>query len=460
VQPRLLAAELRQQTRLALPIALTYLGQHVMGAVDIALLGRYSEAALAGSGIGNGLLFAITVFGMGAVMGLDTVIPQAVGAGEPARARRLLWHGLRVAVLVGLPLVAAIAAMPLVLRPAGVSAEVAREATAYIWWRLPGIVPVLMFSAMRCYLQAVSITRPLLIAMIVGNVVNAGLDLLLIFGDPGLVSVGLPEIGLPPLGSAGAAIATSVVFLTELSVAALAVRRTPVEAPPAGVEPPAAPDEARRAVRTILRLGVPTGLQLSAEVGAFALTALLAARLGTVPGAAHQVALALASFTFSGALGIGAATAVRVGHAVGRGDAAATRLAGSAGLVASTAYMSGCALAFVALSTQLARLITDDVDVIAAAAPLVQIAAVFQISDGAQAVGAGALRGLGDTRAAFVGNLLGHYAVGVPVSVGLAFAAGWGAPGLWWGLSAGLTAVGIGLWARFFRRVRRGVARA
>jgi MATE family multidrug resistance protein len=154
-------------------------------------------------------------------------------------------------------------------------------------------------------------------------------------------------------------------------------------------------------------------------------------------------------------VGVGSATSVRVGHAVGAGDFALARRRGMLGLALGLSVMSGFALVFVVAPAALAAMFTDDAAVIAATIPLLQIAAVFQLSDGTQAIGAGALRGLGDTRATLIGNLIGHYGIGLAISLSLAFAANLGAPGLWWGLSAGLTATAIYLIARFLAGTNR-----
>jgi MATE family multidrug resistance protein len=436
--------ELREQWQLSVPLALGHLAQHLMGLVDTALLGRYSDTALAGAGIGNSLTFAITVFGLGAVMGLDTLIPQALGAGEDGRARRLLDQGAWLAVLVGLPLTAIAAAMPLLLPVAGVEAEVADQAAIYLWWRLPAIIPFLVFVALRSYLQALGLTRPIVLSMVIGNIVNVGADLTLIFG--------VDSLGIPALGATGAAVATSVVSLATMLVLVAVVRaaNTPDQLGP--------PDPTMR--RRIFGLGWPVGSQLVVEVGIFALASVGAGRLGTVPAGAHQVALTLISFTFAVAIGIGAATSVRVGRAVGRADPPATRRAGLTGLGFGAGFMTLTALLFLLVPAELARLFTDDGAVIAAAVPLIRIGAVFQLSDGAQAIAAGALRGAGDTRSPLWGNVVGHYAIGVPVMLGLAFAADYGAPGLWWGLSAGLTATAVILIARFLFISARPIERA
>jgi MATE family multidrug resistance protein len=425
----------------------------MMSLVDTAILGRYHPDALAGAGIGHGLTFAFLCIGLGVVLGLDPLIAQAVGAKEHGRTPAILRDGLSVAVRAGALITLVLCAAPLALGLAGVEEPVADEARVYVYARALGTVPFLFQIAFRSFLQAHGHTTPLIVAVVVGNVVNAFLDWVLVFGDAGLREFGLPAVGLPALGSIGAAIATSTVTIGTVvyyARAAAAITRTlPVPATP----PP-------RATRDVVRIGMPIGLQLFAEVAAFALAALLAGRLGATPAAAHQVALQLASVPFSVTIGIGAAAAVRVGLAIGAGDHAAARRAGLVSLGLGAAVMSASAALFVVAAAPLAGVFTDRHAVIAAAIPLVQIAAVFQLSDGAQAVAAGALRGAGDTRAAFVANLFGHYLFGLPVALVLAFAFDQGAPGLWWGLSAGLTGTAAALIARFLWLTARPIARA
>jgi len=427
----------------------------MMGLVDTAILGRYHPDALAGAGIGNALTFAIMCIGMGVVLGLDPLIAQALGAGEAARTPALVRDGVRVALRWGLALTLVLVATPLVLGLAGVEPAVADEARIYVYARALGVAPFLCQVALRAFLQAHGRTTPLIVAVLVGNVINALLDWVLVFGDAGLADLGLPGVGLPALGAIGAAAATTLVTLATVALYARTVRMIVAElgeTHPAVAPPPA--------TREIVRIGLPIGLQLLAEVAAFALVAVLAGRLGGTPAAAHQVAIQLASVSFSITVGIGSAAAVRVGLCVGQGDHRAARHAGLVSLGLAAAVMVTSALVFVLAAGPLAAIFTDRHAVVAAAIPLVQIAAVFQLSDGAQAVAAGALRGAGDTRAAFVANLIGHYAVGIPVALGLGFVVGMGAPGLWWGLSAGLTGTAVVLIARFVWLTARPIARA
>jgi len=433
-------SELAQLIRLAIPLVAQQIGAQLMGTVDALLLGRYSGTAIAAAGIGNNLLFAIMSVGMGIVLGLDSVVPRAIGARREEDARRYLDAGLRLALIVGAIGAVVVLASPLVLLLTDVDPAVAREVRLYVHVRALGVVPFLLSIAYRSYLAAHGVTRPLVLSVIAGNIVNAALDLPLIFG--------LPAIGLPALGTPGAALSTLGVQLVICAIYASAARQLDGGRP--------RPRSTAQDLREVLGYGGPVGGQLFAEVGIFGVATVLAAHLGTRPAAAHAIALNLASFTFSMAVGIGSATSVRVGRAVGAEDLALARRRGMIGLALGLGVMACFAAAFVAAPGPIAGGFTDDSTVVAAAVPLLQLAALFQLSDGVQAIASGALRGLGRTRATLVGNLVGHYAVGLPISLGLTFGATLGAPGLWWGLSAGLTVTAAYLMARFLAATRPG----
>ena len=442
--------ELRRLFRLAVPLAAAQAGTQLMTLVDIAVLGRLGARELAAAGLGNAVFFALSIFGMGVVFGVDPMISQAVGAGDRLRARALLWQGiwlaLGVTVLITIPMVLA----PLVLPRAGVQPELIAPTTTYLLIRAIGVAPFLLFLVLRSYLQALGITRPMLVAMIVANVFNLAADILFVFGGRVLPEWTGPLRGFPALGIAGAAIATVLGAVLQLAILVSAARK---------IRPP---DAVRHGWNTsdvlqAFRVGLPTGLQLGAEVGIFALVGVLAGRLGTMELAAHQLTLGLASFTYTVALGVAAAGSVRVGLAIGARDAVGTRLAGHAAFIGGTAVMAIAALAFALFPAQIAQIISDQPDVIAASIPLLVVAAWFQLSDGVQAVGAGVLRGAGDTRFAFVANLLGHWLIGLPTALYLGFMRDMGIVGMWWGLCAGLTVVAVLLFLRFEQRSRVGI---
>ena len=169
----------------------------------------------------------------------------------------------------------------------------------------------------------------------------------------------------------------------------------------------------------------------------------------------RNLCAAFASFSFSLAIGIGAATSTQVGYAFGASNPLGVRRAGNIGLTLGGVVMAVCALVFVVVPEPLVALFTDDSAVRAATIPLLRIAAIFQLSDGAQAIVGGALRGLGDTRATLIANLIGHYGVGLGVALTLAFGFDLGVAGLWWGLSAGLTVTAVALYIRFVNTTNR-----
>lgn len=443
---------MRELLRLAGPLVVAFAGTQLMSVVDTAMVGRLGAAALSGIAIGGGLFMAGAMVGLGCVLGSDPLVSQALGAREASRARGVMRDGVHVALLVGVPLSLVLLAMAFGLELLGVPADVATAAKRYLLGRTPNLLPFLVFAALRAYLQARGIGRPIVLAMVSANVVNVVANALLIFGDGSLEFFGLPGIGLPALGVLGAGIASSFAALGSLVAVWLGVRTVSREDGPV----PRCEEDFRR---RILTLGFPIGLTLLAEVGAFAITSVLAGRIGAVAGAGHQVAITIASFSFTVTLGIGAATTVLVGRAVGRGDTPGAREAGFSGLRASTIFMAFSAVVFVVFAEPLARMLSDQPDVVGGAVPLVYLAAVFQISDGAQAVAAGALRGVGDTKFIQHANVIGHYVLGLPVAALLAFAADLGAPGLWTGLCIGLTAVALALILRFHRLSSRTLAR-
>jgi multidrug resistance protein, MATE family len=432
--------ELRELIRLAMPLAAAQAGTNLMGLVDVAVLGRLGARELAGSGLANAIFFAFSVLGMGMVMGVDPLIAQAIGAGNRARARHVLWQGIWLTLMVSGVLTLILIAAILLLPHIGAQAELVGPARIYLLIRLTSLVPHLLYFVMRAYLQALGITRPLLVSMIVANFVNLGLDILLVFGAG----------PIPPMGVAGAALATVICTTLQLAWVGVAAFRVQVHG---AVDHRWNTPEIARA----FRVGFPLGLQMGAEVGVFALVGVLASRLGTLHLAAHQLAISLASFTFCVALGVASAGSVRVGRAIGARDAYATRVAGHVAFAVGAIVMGLSGLSFALFPRAIARLVTNQENVIAAALPLMLVAAVFQLSDGVQAVGAGVLRGAGDTKYAFYANVFGHWAVGFPIALLLGFGMDLGIVGLWWGLCAGLTVVAVLLYLRFEKLSRDAI---
>jgi MATE family, multidrug efflux pump len=400
-----------------------------MGVTDTIMVGRLSPVALAAAALGNLYFFIAGIFGQGTLMALDPVISQAVGANDDEAISRALQRGILVALM--LTLVTCVTFLPVawVLHLLRQPAEVVPDAALYVRIAIPGVFPFYAFVVFRQSLQAMHRVAPVLWTVLIANLLNAALNWVFIYG----------HLGSAPLGVAGSSLATSIsrwvmaVLLLALAGPQVYSRLRPWR-PESG---------ALRPLMRMLRIGLPIGTQYLLEYGAFAAAALLMGVLGTTQMAAHQIAINLASFTFMVPLGVSTATAVLVGHAIGAGDESRARRSAIAGIACGTAFMCLSALLFLLFPALFARAYTADGVVIALAAALIPIAGVFQVFDGIQAVAAGVLRGIGDTHAPAIINVVGFWLIGLPVSWVLAFRRGGGAIGLWWGIVVGLAAVAI-----------------
>ncbi|WP_129573527.1 MULTISPECIES: MATE family efflux transporter [Sorangium] len=445
-------SELRALARLALPIAVAQAGLVAMTLVDVAIVGRVSVNELASCAMGRTLVHTCNALGIGVSAAVDPLASQAIGAGRPGQAWAALRATLRASLLVSVVAFGAALAATFALVPMGVDPGLVPGVRRYIVGHALWIFLWPVFLAGKSFLQAHGATRPALVAVVAANAVNLVACNLMVRGDEALRWVGLPPLGLPQLGALGAGLAASLASAVLSSIVLVAARRR--RAAPRRDQA----DEGAVPVAVIYRLGVPIGLQLVAEVGVFGMTALLAGRLGATVVSAHQIAIGLASFAFMGAIGVGGATAVRVGHAVGAGRSPLRP--GVLGVLLGAGVMCVSASTYAAFPRALIGAFTPDADVLAIGVPLLRIAALFQLFDGVQAVAAGALRGAGDVRFPFWANLGAHWAFGLPLSIGLAFGLDLGVRGLWFGLTAGLIAVAGVLSMRFVRLARAPVARA
>jgi MATE family multidrug resistance protein len=418
-----------EMARLALPIVLVNVGMQGQGLVDAIMLGRVSSADLAAGGLGNFYFFGIAIIGIGILMALDPVIAQGVGAKDEGQIARGVQRGvlmtLVVAIIVSLLFLLAGPVLGLLRQPP----EVVPLASAYVRYSIPGMLPFFTFNMLRQTLQAFHRVAPVVWGVAVGNVVNVFLNWVLIYGN----------LGFEARGVVGSSIATSVsrwiMALVVLVVAWPVLRPYLTQWRP----------ESRHVAPLLrmFRLGLPVGLQFLAEAGAFGLTTVMTGWMGTTVLAGHEIALSLASMTFMVPMGVAAAAAVMVGHAIGRGDMAASRRDAVAALVVGVGFMAVCAVVFALIPEALAGLYTRDAATFALAATLIPVAAVFQVFDGTQVVSASILRGAGDTRVPAVLHGMSFWALGIPLGAVLAFEFDYGAIGLWWGLSAGLAAAAV-----------------
>jgi MATE family multidrug resistance protein len=437
-----LKQEFRPMATLAAPVVVAEVGWVAMGLVDTLMVGPLGPEAIGAVGIGSAVFMGVVIFAMGVLLGLDTLVSHAYGAGRVEECHRWLAHGAVLSLVVAVPITGLLLLLSSLLGGWGLDPRVLHLTRPYLDIVVWSVLPLLFYATFRRYLQGMGVVRPIMIALVTANVTNVVVNWVLIYG----------KFGAPALGVEGAAWATvlSRVSMAAYLFGAIALREHGRR--PGLFETPLAIELAW--MRRLLRLGVPAATQITLEVGVFAASTALAGRLAPVALAAHQIAIHIAALSFMVPLGISSAGAVRVGHAVGRRDAAAAGRAGWTALILGTGFMAATAAAFILMPRLLIGAFSRDDGVLQLGVSLLAVAAVFQLFDGIQGVATGILRGLGETRTPMLWNLVGHWFVGLPSGYALCFVWDRGVIGLWWGLSAGLIICGVALLVVWARRIR------
>jgi len=440
--------ELGPLLRVAAPLIVSQLSQVAMGFTDTVMAGRLGATELAAIGIGASLWLPVYIGCLGLLMPVSPFTARLWGArrlqGIGALFRQGLWLAAGLA-LFAVPLTRLAGGVPgwLGLDPA-LGPPVAEYLDA-VAWGMPGAC---LYLAGRFVVEGRGDTRPIMLVQLFGLALNVVLDWCLMFG----------RLGAPALGVAGAGWATATVFWIDAALILWYLARAPELGPArlyATLEPPVAAELGR-----ILRLGVPIAVAALLELGLFLAVALLMGRIGRLAAAAHQVALNYAALMFMIPLGLSLAITVRVGQAMGRGDAEGARRIAVAGMGLSVILASLSAAVMLLVPGPIVRLYTGDEAVANLAVKLLGVAAAFQLADGLQVCAVGALRGLHDTAWPMALTFTAYWLLGFPLAVMLGFAGGLGPVGLWWGLVAGLSLAAVLLIGRFRILVRRELARA
>jgi multidrug resistance protein, MATE family len=442
--PKALVTEIRAIARLAFPVVVAQLGMMMLGVVDVAMVGRVDESAMAAVAAGHTFCFALMIFAIGVVMVLDPVVAQAWGAREGDAVSHAFWRGVVLAGMLSVVIGVALYFGKPVMRMLFGDTPLVDVAHDYAVWIVPGLPAYYLFNVVRQVLQAMSVVRPIVLATVLGNVANVAFNYAFIFG----------ELGAPEMGAPGSAVSTSLcryVMLGTLLFAAWPVLKNVIRRPDRAVFAP-------RPYLPLVVKGSQIGIQTALEVWLFNVVGILMVRMGEVEIAGHQVALNLASVSFMVPFGIGAAAATRVGNAVGRGDTQGARVAALGSLVLGGAVMLVSAALFIVIPGPLAAAYTDQPAVIAMAVALLPIAAIFQVFDGVQAVGCGVLRGVADTKVAAIINFVGFWVIGLPICIELGHTRGHGPVGLWWGLTIALAVVAVMLVVRIHYKVGRATS--
>jgi len=445
-------SELLPLLRIAGPVILAEVGWMSMGIVDTIMVGPLGPAAIGAAGMGSSVFTAIAIFGMGLMLGLDTFVSQSYGAGDTSACRRWLHSGVWLALLTAPFVMGLTWLLWLTLGWWGLHPEIRPLVGGYLRVISFGALPLLLYAAYRRYLQGTHVVRPIMVALVSANLVNAGANWVLIYG----------HLGMPALGVEGAAWATTIARIYMAAFLFIAIQREhrrPFDC--AQGKPfddgqgkrvdhphlPFAPDVPR--LRELVRLGFPAASQVTLEVGVFAAATALVGRLEPVSSGSHQIALNIASLAFMVPLGLASSSAVRVGHAVGAGDLRRAVRAGWTALATGGVLMAMIGIVLFVWPATLLAVFTTDTRIVDIGVTLLAIAAAFQLFDGTQAVATGVLRGIGETRMPMIVNVVGHWVFGLPVGYALCFHFAWGVAGLWVGLSIGLVlsaVVLVGVW--------------
>lgn len=433
--------------RLAVPLALTELGWLSMAFVDTVMVGRLPQSAVAigAVSLGSTLFYTIGIFGSGIMLGLDTLIAQAYGAGKLEECHRTLWNALYLAVFLSPILMALVLACVPLFPHFGLDPALVAQTVPFLKALVWSTLPLAMYFVLRRYLQAMGIVKPVVFALISANLVNLLGNWALVYGH-----LGLPRLGVPGSGWSTCVSRTYMAIVLAAAAVYYDRRRN------SGLWLASRRLELQR-IAKLLRLGFPAASQLLFEIGGFACATFLIGKLGPVQLAGHQIALNVASFTYMVPLGISSAAAVRVGQAAGARDVHAAARAGWMALLFGAGFMSCSGLCLFLFNHQIARVYTPDRVVVSAGATLLIVAAVFQLFDGLQVVATGALRGTANTRTPMLANLFGYWVIGLPLGGLLCFKLRLGAVGMWAGLCVALMIIGTALLISWHMTIREMV---
>lgn len=430
---------------LAGPLVFAQLTQMSMGFVDTLMAGRLGPDALAAMALGGVPYGFVTVVGMGVLGSIAPSIAQATGAGDRDAVHVWFRHGLVLSLIVALPGVAVFLSAEWILVTFGQDPAASALAASYLRVAAIGFVPAMALTATRGLLEGTGNTRPIVVVLLVGLTFNVFGNLAFMFG----------RWGFPELGLVGTGVATSLAntFMFVAATAYVAVKDRKRHPYRSILRP------SRRPLFALARIGWPIGVNLGFETALFSLSGLLIGLFGTQALAGHLIAIQAASITFMIPLGLAIAASVRVGHAAGRGDLAAVRVAGVTGIWAAALVMS-CTAAFFTLAPHvivaafLGDLSKVDPVVVVHAVTFLGYAAAFQVADGVQVAANASLRGLKDTRIPMLVSLVSYWGFGITTSWWVGVRLGLEGRGVWLGLVVGLTVAAVALVARFLHLSR------
>ncbi|WP_340152538.1 MATE family efflux transporter [uncultured Marivirga sp.] len=428
---------------LAYPVVLSQLGHVLVGTADSVMVGRVGTVELAAVSVANAVFSVTMMFGIGVSFGLTPLVAQSDGEGNHRSSMRFMKHSFVINVIFGIILFSFLLFGGYILDVLDQPKEVVVLAKPYLAVIGFSLLPFMIFQTFKQFAEGLSLTKQAMYITLGANVINIALNYVLIFGKLGFEPMGLLGAGWATLISRIIMAVGMVYFVRHYKKFQVYWKYFKVTVWNAV------------SFKQLLNLGVPTGFQYIFEVGAFASAAIMIGWMGAVPLASHQVAMNLASISYMMATGISAAATVRVGNQLGQRDIPTMRIAAFTCFLMAIIFMSFTGLIFMGLNDYLPMLYTSDQQVIPIASSLLIIAALFQLSDGIQVVGLGALRGMGDVKLPTAVTFIAYWVIGLPSGYLLAFVLGFQEQGVWYGLLIGLSVTAAILFIRFNNKTKK-----
>jgi len=428
---------------LAYPVMLSQLGQVLVGVADSMMVGRLGAVPLAAASLANSIFFVVLMFGIGVSMAMTPLVAMADGNHKGKRISRLFNHGFIINMAGGILMFFLIVMASPFLKNLNQPEEVVTLAIPYLAIITFSLLPFMFFQTFKQFAEGLSQTKQAMYITIFCNGINVFFNWVMIYGNLGFPALGLNGAGWATLISRifmGLMMAYYVWNSKRYKPYNLSLKMTKLSFP---------------MLSKLIKIGVPTGFQFIFEVGAFSAAAIMMGWIGVTALAAHQIAINLASVSYMMASGLSTAAMIRVGNQLGRNDIRALREAGFTVFVMVAIFMSVAAVIFIVFREFLPALYINDVSVIQMSATLLIIAGFFQLSDGIQVVGLGALRGMSDVKVPTIVTLVAYWVIGLPLGYILAFSFGMQEIGIWVGLLVGLTVTGIMLLYRFHKLSQR-----
>ena len=440
--------DFKQTLILSTPIIIGQLGHILMGVFDNAMVGslepvEYGAIAVAAAGVSNAIFFLVTVLGIGIMMAVSTLVSISKSKKENTACGEYLKYSIVASVLTSILLSGILVVCAYNFHIFQQPPAVEELAIDYFLLISISTFPLFAGFGVKNFTDGLSYTKPAMVVTLLGVVLNIFLNWLFIFGNWGMPALGLNGAGVATISSR---IFIFVALLVYVFKSQLFKEYRKMEKGISLKSPH---------LKEIFKLGLPSGLQYFFEIGAFTAANIMAGWLGAFQSAAHQIALTLAAVSYMVSLGISTAGSIRVSTAYGDNDLQAAKRAGYSALFMISAFMLVSAIVFLTCNTVLPPLFNAQETVVRYAATLLLITALFQFSDGAQAVGLGILRGLKDVKYPTGVTLIAYWLIGLPFAYFFAFTLKMDVQGIWYGLTIGLTISAIFLTRRFIVLVNR-----